>query len=151
MAEQKLIDVIELLRQSQEETKAEIITSRHSIQVMNTEIVESLRILANNVETNEDREERMRREAAAAGGEVDKETKVEPEGGFLGFLLAALGLTGAALAGLAAGFAEGFIKTYTAIFKDFTKLVRGSFNLLLKPFTAFTDFIKKPFLSLIHI
>ena len=86
MAEQKLIDVIELLRQSQEETKAEIITSRHSIQVMNTEIVESLRILANNVETNEDREERMRREAAAAGGQVDKETKVEPEGGFLGFL-----------------------------------------------------------------
>ena len=147
MAEQKLIDVIELLRQSQEETKAEIITSRHSIQVMNTEIVESLRILANNVETNEDREERMRREAAAAGGQVDKETKVEPEGGFLGFLLAALGLTGAALAGLAAGFAEGFIKTYTAIFKDFTKLVRGSFNLLLKPFTAFTDFIKKPFIE----
>ena len=47
----------------------------------------------------------------------------------------------------AAGFAEGFIKTYTAIFKDFTKLVRGSFNLLLKPFTAFTDFIKKPFIE----
>ena len=73
--------------------------------------------------------------------------KVEPEGGFLTFLLTALGLTGAALAGLATGFAQAYIKAYTNIFTDFTKLVRVSFNLLLKPFTVFTDFIKRPFVE----
>ena len=149
MADQKLIGVIDLLRQSQDETKEEIVTTRHSIQVMNNEIVKNLKILAGNVETAEEREERMRLAAQKNGGAAaaPEKPKVEPEGGFLTFLLTALGLTGAALAGLAAGFAEAYIKTYTAIFKDFTKLVRGSFNLLLKPFTVFTDFIKKPFME----
>ena len=60
MADQKLIGVIDLLRQSQDETKEEIVTTRHSIQVMNNEIVKNLKILAGNVETAEEREERMR-------------------------------------------------------------------------------------------
>ena len=41
MADQKLIGVIDLLRQSQDETKEEIVTTRHSIQVMNNEIVKN--------------------------------------------------------------------------------------------------------------
>ena len=56
MADQKLIDVIDLLRQSQDKTKGEIVTTRHSIQVMNNEIVKNLKILAGNVETAEERE-----------------------------------------------------------------------------------------------
>ena len=43
MADQKLIGVIDLLRQSQDETKEEIVTTRHSIQVMNNEIVKNLK------------------------------------------------------------------------------------------------------------
>ena len=54
MADQKLIGVIDLLRQSQDETKEEIVTTRHSIQVMNNEIVKNLKILAGNVETAEE-------------------------------------------------------------------------------------------------
>lgn len=149
MADQKLIGVIDLLRQSQDETKEEIVTTRHSIQVMNNEIVKNLKILAGNVETAEEREERMRLAAQKNGGAAaaPEKPKVEPEGGFLAFLLTALGLTGAALAGLATGFAQAYIKAYTNIFTDFTKLVRVSFNLLLKPFTVFTDFIKRPFVQ----
>ena len=45
MADQKLIDIIDLLRQEQEKTTSEIITTRHSIQVMSNDIAEGLSFL----------------------------------------------------------------------------------------------------------
>ena len=38
MADQKLIDIVDLLRQEQEKTTSELITTRHSIQMMSNSI-----------------------------------------------------------------------------------------------------------------
>ena len=45
MADQKLIDIVDLLRQEQEKTTSELITTRHSIQMMSNDIAEGLSFL----------------------------------------------------------------------------------------------------------
>ncbi len=45
MADQKLIDITDLLRQEQEKTTSELITTRHSIQEMSNGIAEGLSFL----------------------------------------------------------------------------------------------------------
>ena len=45
MADQKLIDITDLLRQEQEKTTSELITTRHSIQMMSNDIAEGLSFL----------------------------------------------------------------------------------------------------------
>ncbi len=53
MADQKLIDITDLLRQEQEKTTSELITTRHSIQEMSNGIVERLSLLPSKEEMQE--------------------------------------------------------------------------------------------------
>ncbi len=53
MADQKLIDITDLLRQEQEKTTSELITTRHSIQEMSNGIVERLSLLPSKEEIQE--------------------------------------------------------------------------------------------------